>query len=198
MSKTIRATLAATLAALPGLAQAAADHAEQSGGMPQLAFGNPMTIAQVVWMLIIFGLLYYVMVRYALPQVEGVLEARRARIEGDLDTARAAKNRADSALAELRAASAKARAEAQAAVATATQQANAEAQAHADALSARLTAQIEAADARIAASRDAAMGALRQVATDTTESVITRLLGTSERGAAERAVDMELATRGQA
>ncbi len=55
--------------------------------MPQLDFGNPLMIAQIVWLLIIFGVLYYVLATYALPRVEAVLEDRRRRIEGDLDRA---------------------------------------------------------------------------------------------------------------
>lgn len=46
--------------------------------MPQLDFGNPLMIAQIVWLLIIFGLLYFALSNYALPRVESVLEARPA------------------------------------------------------------------------------------------------------------------------
>ncbi|MBC4017581.1 F0F1 ATP synthase subunit B' [Siccirubricoccus deserti] len=202
MSKTIRTAFVLALAAMPAMAQVAAEHpgatTGSEGGMPQLAFGNPWTIAQVVWMLIIFGLLYYVMARYALPQVEGVLEARRQRIEGDLESAQVAKQQADAALAELQAATAKARTEAQSAIAEATQQAQAEATARGEALNARLAAQIEAAEKRIDASRIAALGALRQVASDTAEAVVGRLIGPADRGMVERAVDRELAARGRA
>ncbi|MBC7942784.1 MAG: ATP synthase F0 subunit B, partial [Chitinophagaceae bacterium] len=76
--------------------------------MPQLAFGDPLVVAQAVWMLVIFGVLYYVLRTYVLPPVGEVLEHRAARIEGDLDAAREAKLTADNALAELRAATAQA------------------------------------------------------------------------------------------
>lgn len=200
MKKTIRIATLLSFATLPAMAQVAAEHpgATSSAGMPQLDFANPWTIAQVVWMLVIFGALYYVMARYALPQVEGVLEARRARIEGDLESAQAAKQRADAAMAEHQAATAKARAEAQAAVNAATQKAQAEAAARAEALNARLNAQIEAAETQIATARDAAMGALRQVATDTADALVTRLIGRSDSVAVAQAVDRELAARGRA
>ena len=179
MKKTIRIATLLSLATLPAMAQVASEHpgATSSAGMPQLDFGNPWTIAQVIWMLIIFGALYYVMARYALPQVESVLEARRARIEGDLESAQAAKQRADAAMAEHQAATAKARAEA---------------------LNARLAAQIEAAEQQIASARDNAMGALRQVATDTADALVTRLIGRSDGAAVSAAVERELAARGQA
>lgn len=199
MTKTIRIAIVLSLAALPAMAQVAAEHpgATSSAGMPQLDFGNPWTIAQVVWMLVIFGALYYVMAHYALPQVGSVLEARRARIEGDLESAQAAKRQADAALAEHQSATAKARAEAQAAIASATQKAQAEASARAEALNAKLAAQIEAAETQIATARDAAMGALRQVATDTADALVTRLIGRSDSAAVAAAVDRELAARGR-
>ncbi|SDB72319.1 F0F1 ATP synthase subunit B family protein [Belnapia rosea] len=200
MKKTIRIATLLSLVALPAMAQVASEHpgATSSAGMPQLDFGNPWTIAQVVWMLIIFGALYYVMARYALPQVEGVLAARRARIEGDLETAQAAKQRADAAMAEHQAATARARAEAQAAINAATQKAQAEAATRAEALNAKLAAQIAAAETQIATARDNAMGALRQVATDTADALVTRLMGQSDSAGVAAAVDRELAARGQA
>jgi len=199
MSKTLRSLTVLALGAMPALAQAADGHGgSSSGGMPQLDFANPWTIAQVVWMFIIFGLLYYVMSAYALPQVAETLAMRRARIDGDLEAAQASKQAADAALAEHQAATAKARAEAQAAIATASQQAQAEANLKAEALNAKLNEQIAAAETRIAASRDGAMGSLRTVAGETTEALLTRLIGGKpDRKAIDAAVGAELAARGQ-
>lgn len=164
--------------------------------MQQLDFGNPLVVAQAVWMLVIFGVLYYVLRTYVLPPVGEVLQNRAARIAGDLDAAREAKLTADTALAELRAATAQARAEAQAAIATAVQQATAEAQARAEVLNAKLATQVAAAEARITASRDAAMGTLRGVATETAVALVTRLVGRADAGAVDVAVGQALATRG--
>ena len=195
------AALGTALAALPALAQVAAEHPGSSGGgMPQLNLGHPLVIAQVVWLLIIFGLLYVVMTQVALPGVASVLEERRRRIDGDLEAAQAAKARADEALAEHRAATAKARSEGQAAIAEAVGRAQAEAATRSEELNARLNAQIEQAERRIAAARDSAMGALRQVSADTAEALVSRLVGgaAADRAAVERAVDGELAARGRA
>ena len=189
------------LAAVPALAQVAGEHpGSTGGGMPQLNFGHPLVIAQVIWLLIIFGLLYVVMAQVALPGVARVLEERRRRIDGDLEAAQAAKARADAALAEHRAATARARSEGQAAIAEAVQRAQAEAAARSEELNARLNAQIETAERRIAAARDSAMGALRQVSADTAEALVSRLVGgaAADRAAVERAVDGELAARGRA
>jgi F-type H+-transporting ATPase subunit b len=149
-------------------------HAE---GMPQLEFNNPLTTSQVAWGAVIFIVLY-VLARYsALPTVGSVLEERAQHIARDLETAQGAKAKADSAVAEMTEATAKARAEAQAAINAALDQAKAAAAQQAAALNARLEKQLSDAETQIAAARSAAMGALRQVATDTAATVITRLTG---------------------
>ena len=145
--------------------------------MPQLDFANPLTIAQVIWMLLIFGGLYLLLAQWALPQVAGVVEGRAARIEGDLETARAAKAEADAAVAEITAASRQAQTEAQAEIARAVAQAKAEAAEQARQANERLDAQLAEAERRIGEARTAAMGALRQVASETAATVVTRLTG---------------------
>ncbi len=168
-------------------------------GMPQLAFGNPLTISQVVWMLVIFGGLYLVLSRWALPQVGEVLEQRAKRISDDLSAAQQAKATADAAVAELTEATRLARTEAQAAIAKATAEAQAATTAQSEAVNARLNEQLAAAEMRIADAQRAAMGALRQVATETTGALVARLTGASpDPSAVERAVGTALAARGSA
>ena len=53
--------------------------------MPQL---DPSSFAsQLFWLFISFGLLYYIMHRYILPQITMVLEQREQKVSGDLDRA---------------------------------------------------------------------------------------------------------------
>ncbi|MBE9603722.1 F0F1 ATP synthase subunit B' [Acetobacteraceae bacterium H6797] len=184
--------LRAAFAAAALVAPAGAYAAE---GMPQLDFSNPLMLSQVIWLLIIFGVFYFLCANYLLPPVAKVLEDRAARINADLEAARAAKAQADAALAEHRAATAKSHAEGQAAVAAALAAAQAESAAKTEALNAKLAAQIEAAEQRIAAARAAAMGALRDVAADTTTAIVTRLTGSADQAAVNAAVDGALAAR---
>ena len=165
--------------------------------MPQLDFSNPLTLAQVVWMAIIFGLLYYLLARYALPQVSGVLENRAERIAGDLDSARAAKSQADAAAAEITEAGRRAAAEAQAGISQAVTQAKAEAAEQARIADERLNTQLAEAEGRIRAARTQAMGALRQVATETAATVVARLTGQAADAAAiDAAVGSAMQARG--
>ena len=71
--------------------------AAKAAGMPQLDFANPLTTSQVVWGAIIFAVLYIVLSRIALPKVGAVIEERARHIAADLETAQAAKARADEA-----------------------------------------------------------------------------------------------------
>lgn len=163
--------------------------------MPQLDFSNPLTIAQVVWMAIIFGLLYYILARYMLPQVAEVVDGRAHRITADLDSARAAKAQSDTAIAEITAAGQRANTEAQAAIGSAIAKAKAEALEQSRAADNRLSGQLVEAERRIAEARRSAMGALREVARDTASAVVTRLTGQAPDAAAvESAVGTAMAT----
>jgi len=153
--------------------------AAMAEGMPQIDFANPLTTSQVVWGAIIFALLYVLAKQFALPKVAEVLEERATHIARDLETAQTAKAKADTAVEELTQATAKARAEAQAAINAALEQAKAAAAQQGAELNLRLERQLAEAETQIAAARAAAMGALRQVATDTAGTMVVRLTGSA-------------------
>jgi len=171
--------------------------ARTAEGMPQLDFANPLTISQVVWGAVIFFALYILASRWALPRVSEVLEERDTRITGDLEVARGAKSRADAAVAELTQSTRQARAEAQAAINAAVEVARKDAAERSRVLNEQLEQQLRSAEQRIAEARQAAMGALRQVATETAATVVGRLTGHSpDPQAVEGAVGAVLASRG--
>ena len=146
---------------------------------------------------IIFSVLYIQLSRWALPKVGCVLEKRAATIAGDLNAARQAKTAADAAVAELTAKTQAAHAGAQAEIASAVDTAKAAAAVQTATLTARLDAQLAEAEGRINAARTAAMGALRQVASETAGVVVARLTGVAASNAAvDAAVGVALAARG--
>jgi F-type H+-transporting ATPase subunit b len=61
--------------------------------MPQLQPGD--FAPQLIWLAIIFTLFYLALSRLALPRIESVIAARKAKIEGDLKGAREAQTLAD-------------------------------------------------------------------------------------------------------
>ncbi len=167
--------------------------------MPQLEFGNRLLLAQVIWGAAIFVGFYLLVSRWGLPKVGAVLDMRAATIAGDLDRARASKAEADRAAAEQEAARRQAAAQSQAALAQATQAAKSEAASRAAAQEARLEAQIAASEAQIAAARASAMGAVRQVASETAALLVGRLTaGHADAHRVDEAVGQVLAERGLA
>jgi len=186
-------------AAAMSFATSVAIAAEAKEGMPQLDFKNVLLKSQVVWLVIIFTLLYVLLSRWALPKIGSVLEKRASTIEGDLNAARGAKASADAAVAELTAKTREAHAGAQAEIASAVDTAKAAAASQTAVLTARLDAQLAEAEGRINAARNAAMGALRQVAAETAGVVVTRLTGvTANTAAVDAAVGSALTARGLA
>jgi F-type H+-transporting ATPase subunit b len=181
------------LALLAALLSPTAAHAE---GMPQLDFGNPLTISQVVWGAVIFALLYWLLSRMALPKVGEVIEERARHIAADLETAQAAKARSDEAAKHVTEATAKARSDAQAAINAALEAAQHESASRIAALNERLEKQLHDAEAQIDTARASAMRALRDVATDTAATVIGRLTGAPpDQGRLDAAIGSALAAR---
>ena len=171
--------------------------AAMAAGMPQLDFANPLTLSQVVWGAIIFIVLYVLASRFALPRVGSVLEERANHIARDLENAQQAKQKSDAAATEVTEATAKARAQAQAAINAALDAAKAAAATQAATLNERLEKQLQDAEARIAAAQTSAMGALRQVATETAATVIARLTGApAEPARLDGAITRALSARG--
>jgi len=165
--------------------------------MPQLQFGNKLLIAQVIWGAFIFAAFYWAVSRVGLPKVAGILEMRADTIARDLNQARDAREDAGRAVAELTQARSKAHAQSQAAIAGALAKAKADADARAAEQDAKLEAQLAESEARIHQARISAMGALREVASDTALVVVARLTGrTPDISAVSTAVGQALAESG--
>src|SRR5579864_1994360 len=128
--------------------------------MPQLDYHT--FAPQLVWLAISFVVLYVLMTTLALPKVKGAIEGRRHRLDSDLGRAAEAKQEAEAALAGYRKTLAEARAAAQDTLRQTSEKLAAEAAERQRQLAATLTAQIEAAEARIAASKDQALGEIRR------------------------------------
>jgi F-type H+-transporting ATPase subunit b len=168
-------------------------------GMPQLEFGNPLLVAQVIWGAVIFAVFYFVVSRRGLPKVAAILAMREQTIGDDLEQARLAKDKADRAIADLNEARRRAYAESQAALNDATTKAKAAAAEQAATLNARLDRQLKESEAQIAAARNQALGSLRGITTETAGAIIARVTGrAADHGRVQAAVGTLLAERGLA
>ena len=154
--------------------------------MPQLEQINTYA-SQVFWLVLCFGVLYFVLWRSALPRITEVLQERRARIEQDVRKAEDLKREAEGVLAAYEAATAKARTEAHAILRESEQRFAAEAAKRHEELGRRLAAEAAESEARIAAAHTAALANVEAIATELAEAATRRLAGFSVDEPAARA-----------
>ncbi|GJE38339.1 F0F1 ATP synthase subunit B family protein [Methylobacterium persicinum] len=165
------------------------EHTEaHTGAFPP--FETSGFLAQIVWLALAFGLLYYLMDKVALPRLRGILHNRAERLRADLDQAQAMKSQADAAgvayETSLRDAQNKARDIAQAT----RNDLNAEAEAKRKALEAELNTKLAASEATIRARTEVAMGNVRTIAGETASAIVERLTGqVPDQASLNRALD---------
>jgi F-type H+-transporting ATPase subunit b len=132
---------------------------------------------QLVWLVLIFGLLYVLMSRIALPRVGGIIDHRDAKIAADLDASRELQNKAQAAAAANDETLRLRREEAQA-IGRAAQQKIAD-----DSAAARTRAETEAAEkirgaeSRIAVAKSAALANVEHIALDAAAAIVEKLTG---------------------
>jgi F-type H+-transporting ATPase subunit b len=68
-------------------------HTASSGGLPQ--FDPSSWPSQLFWLAICFAVLYLIFSRVTLPRISGIMDARRAKIEGDMKAAEMASAEAE-------------------------------------------------------------------------------------------------------
>jgi F-type H+-transporting ATPase subunit b len=144
--------------------------------MPQLDFST--FPAQLFWLLVTFAVLYALMRWIAVPRVGRVIDARREKLEGDLNRASRLKEEAEGVLADYQKTLAEARAEAQATLRETGDKLAAEASEGQRVLAESLTQQIAEAEKRIVAMKDEALAEVRGIAVEVGGAVVEKLTGT--------------------
>lgn len=152
-----------------------AAHGEGGGGLPQFEFQH--WFGQIVYLIFLFALLYWLMAKVFVPRLRGVIDQRAATIADAVQTARQvqaeAAGQAQAAKAEVEAARASSRSTAAAAKARVTEAANARA-AEEEAV---VNARIAEAETAIGKTRDAAMTNVATIASETAAAIVERLTG---------------------
>lgn len=149
--------------------------AHHEGGFPPFQTEN--FAPQLVWLVLIFGFLYILMSRIALPRVGGIIENRESKIAADLDASREMQAKAQEAARandeniRLR------REEAQAIGRDAQQKIAVEAAAQRARAEADAAEKIRAAEARIASAKSAALANVEGVALDAAAAIVEKLTG---------------------
>ena len=133
--------------------------------------------SQIFWLVVTFVGLFLFLRAVALPKVTEVLDARRRKIEGDLEKASALKADAEKALAQYQAAVAKGREQAQALLRKVGDEAQAKATAAQDALGQTLAQRIKSAEERIDGARKAAVANVERISAEIAQAAAERLIG---------------------
>jgi|SRR5579864_3393576 len=160
--------------------------------MPQLVL--PDFAPQLVWLAITFIGLYLVMAKLGLPRVGGIIAARKARIDGDLEKATQMKSEAEAVIAAYDKALAEARMQAQITLRETTEQLNAQSAERQRKVAEELARQTAAAERQIDAAKRAALDGVRQVAIEVARAAALKLTG-SEIGDARAATAVDAALR---
>jgi len=156
---------------------AAGGEAHHEGGFPP--FQQENFAPQIVWLIGIFGILYLLMSRVALPRVGGILENRETKIASDLEASREMQAKAQAAARANEENIRLRREEAQAIGRDAQQKIANEAAAQRTRAETEAAEKIRAAEARISAAKTQALGNVEQIAIDAAASIIEKLSGAS-------------------
>jgi len=156
--------------------------AHQGGAFPPFDAAN--FAPQLIWLAIVFGALYLLMSRVALPRVADILETRRAKIAKDVDDANAMQKTAEEAGVSYQKSLSDARANAQALGQAQRDRLAAESDAARKTHEGALNAKLAAAEASIAASKAKAMESVDGIAHDAASTIVQQILGKAANGEA--------------
>lgn len=145
--------------------------------MPQISQIAATYASQIFWLLITFGLLYFVVGRGMVTKIVATTDARDARIAGDLAAAEAARAEADRTEEAWRAEMDVARAAAAAETAAAKAQATQSAEAQVKAADAGLAERMGHHDLAIANAKAQALSNINVVSAEAARDLVAKLAG---------------------
>ncbi|MBC6402473.1 MAG: F0F1 ATP synthase subunit B' [Hyphomonadaceae bacterium] len=158
---------------------ASAVAAESSGETTFPPFDPGYFSTQIFWLLISFGILYFVLSRGILRRVGQILEERSDHITDDLDKASRMQSQAREAQKHRERALTDARAEAQGVVEATRQSVDAEIKRSIAAADAQAGEQAEIAEMRIRKMRSEALSRIDEIAADVAQAAIEKVAGKS-------------------
>lgn len=162
--------------------------------MPQIAQLGEFYASQIFWLVVFFGLAFFIVGRGMVPKVMDTVANRDKQISDDFAAAERARREADAEEEAWRTRENARRAEAQGVIAEARAKATVAAETRLGETQRGLDVQLAAAEARIADALKAAGAEIENVATEAARDVVARVAGiTIDDGAARLAVKEKLA-----
>ncbi len=144
--------------------------------MPQLEQINTFA-AQIFWLFVCFGIVYFFVSKFAAPKLGGIIELRENTIASDVNAAESFKNDAVSINSEFEKKSAASRAEAMSIISAASKSANSLYDKGISDTEGELKKHIDASEKDINNSKDAAAAELTKNTITYVEEIVTKLSG---------------------
>ncbi|MEP2235127.1 MAG: ATPase [Alteripontixanthobacter sp.] len=145
--------------------------------MPQIEQLASTYTSQIFWLLVFFGLVFFIVGRLMVPRVMDTVAQRDTQIASDLAAAKAARDAANEQEEAWRVRENENRAAAQAVVAQAKADAAASNEKKLGAAQKRLDKKLDEAGTRIDEARIAALAEIEDVAAEATQDIVQRLAG---------------------
>ncbi len=143
--------------------------------MPQMEFAD--YAPQLVWLLITFGVLYFLIARFSLPKISEVLEAREQKIVKDIEQAEVLNKQAETASIEFDRIAEKSRLEAKDIASKSREKLKTEQETKMHQLEEKLANESLELEEKINQARDKAISELRDLASDLGRTTASKLLG---------------------
>lgn len=143
--------------------------------MPQL--DPAVFLPQIFWLAIIFAVIYLFIAYSAAPKITEVLERRQDRISSDLEAAEKLQAQAEEARLSYEKALEDARAKATSTVAAKREAIKADVEAEYNNLTEKLGAEAAAAEEKINAAKEAALGEVRAMAAEVCKEIVVTVSG---------------------
>ena len=145
--------------------------------MPQIAQLADTYSSQIFWLLVFFGITFFVIGRGMVPKVLGTVELRDKQIADDLAAAQAARDAANSQEAQWHERQGENRLKAQGLIAEAKAKAAASTEKTLAKAQAQIDSKLAEAEAAIETARNSAMAEIEDVAAEATQDIVSRLAG---------------------
>jgi len=160
-------------------AQVADSPTSTHGGGSFPPFDSSFFGSHLFWLFVCFGAFYYIVARFLVPQIGGVIETRRERIATDLTQAAEMKTQADDAVSAYEAALVEARQSAGIIAQKASDEARTKAEKERKVAEKALEKKLNKAESQIYNMRDAALRDVGLIAEETAGEIIPHLMGGS-------------------
>ena len=162
--------------------------------MPQIAQLSETFSSQIFWLLVFFGITFFVIGRGMVPKIMQTVMDRESQIGADLAAAKSARDAADEQEEAWRRRENENRAAAQAVIAKAKDDASIQSDERLKKAQTRFDSDIEAAEIRIDSARQEALAELESVASEAAQDIVAKVANLEvDRPAAHRAVKEALA-----